>query len=66
MGGLCLQSRGLGVFVVAANLLSDLLRPALDQIITQLMESSNAGRPVPATDEIIANLPREVLEEGCT
>jgi len=37
---------------------------ALDQIITQLMETSNAGRPVPATEEIIENLPREVLEIG--
>jgi len=35
---------------------------ALDHIITQLMENSNSGRPVPATDEIITNLPREVLE----
>lgn len=37
---------------------------ALDQIITQLMETSNAGRPVPATEEIVENLPREVLEVG--
>ncbi|KZT72871.1 hypothetical protein DAEQUDRAFT_808844 [Daedalea quercina L-15889] len=37
---------------------------ALDQIITQIMENSNAGRPVPATEEIMAKLPREVLEEG--
>ncbi|KAF7303183.1 RING-type domain-containing protein [Mycena kentingensis (nom. inval.)] len=37
---------------------------ALDQIITQLMESSNASRPVAATDEIVEKLPREVLEEG--
>lgn len=37
---------------------------ALDQIITQLMENSNAHRPVPATDEIISNLPREVLERN--
>jgi hypothetical protein len=29
------------------------------------METSNAGRPVPATEEIIENLPREVLEIGC-
>ncbi|KAK7058501.1 hypothetical protein VNI00_002135 [Paramarasmius palmivorus] len=35
---------------------------ALDQIITQLMEQSNASRPVPATEDIISNLPREVLE----
>lgn len=30
------------------------------------MENSNSGRPVPATDEIITNLPREVLKERCT
>jgi len=36
---------------------------ALDQIITQLMET-NPHRPVPATDEIIEKLPREVLEYG--
>jgi hypothetical protein len=30
------------------------------------MENSNAYRPVPATEEIIAKLPREVLEVGCT
>ncbi|KAG0700666.1 hypothetical protein DFH29DRAFT_807261 [Suillus ampliporus] len=35
---------------------------ALDQVITQIMESS-AARPVPATEEIANNLPREVLEE---
>lgn len=37
---------------------------ALDQIITQLMEQSNASRPVPATDEIMKDLPRELLLEG--
>jgi E3 ubiquitin-protein ligase RNF115/126 len=37
---------------------------ALDQIITQLMES-NSTRPVPATEEMIDNLPREVLDAGC-
>ena len=37
---------------------------ALDQIITQLMENSQA-HPVPATEEIMEKLPREVLEEGC-
>ncbi|KAF9245849.1 hypothetical protein BU15DRAFT_85520 [Melanogaster broomeanus] len=37
---------------------------ALDQLMTQLMENSTAGRPVPATDEIINNLPKEVLIEG--
>jgi hypothetical protein len=30
------------------------------------MENSNAHRPIPATEEIIAKLPREVLEAGCT
>jgi len=34
---------------------------ALDQVITQIMEQSNAHRPVPATEEIIEKLPREVL-----
>ncbi|KAF8634952.1 hypothetical protein AX15_000679 [Amanita polypyramis BW_CC] len=37
---------------------------ALDQIITQLMESSNAHRPVPASEEVINNLQRDVLLEG--
>ncbi|KAH9486238.1 putative RING finger protein P32A8.03c [Psilocybe cubensis] len=37
---------------------------ALDNIITQIMENSNSHRPVPATEEIIQKLPREVLEEG--
>ncbi|OSD06197.1 hypothetical protein PYCCODRAFT_1405126 [Trametes coccinea BRFM310] len=37
---------------------------ALDQIISQIMENSNAHQPVPATEEIIEKLPREVLEEG--
>lgn len=32
--------------------------------MTQLMENS-AGRPVPATEEIINNLPRDVLVERC-
>ena len=29
------------------------------------MENSNAHQPVPATEEVIQKLPREVLEEGC-
>ncbi|KAH7886051.1 hypothetical protein F5I97DRAFT_1809016 [Phlebopus sp. FC_14] len=37
---------------------------ALDQIMTQLMENSTAGRPVPATEEIIKNLHKEVLTEN--
>ncbi|KAI8981151.1 hypothetical protein BD414DRAFT_464121 [Trametes punicea] len=37
---------------------------ALDQIITQIMENSNAHQPVPATEEIMQKLPREVLLEG--
>ncbi|KAJ3573555.1 hypothetical protein NP233_g2370 [Leucocoprinus birnbaumii] len=37
---------------------------ALDQIITQIMENSNSHRPVPATEEIVEKLPREVLVEG--
>jgi E3 ubiquitin-protein ligase RNF115/126 len=39
---------------------------ALDEIITGLMENSNSTRPVAASEEIIENLPREVLEKGCT
>ncbi|KAG1754952.1 uncharacterized protein EDB91DRAFT_1096254 [Suillus paluster] len=35
---------------------------ALDQVITQIMENS-AARPVPATEEIINNLQREMLVE---
>ena len=38
---------------------------ALDQIITQLMENSNSSRPVPATEDIMSKLPREVLQVGC-
>ena len=34
--------------------------------MTQLMENSNSSRPVPATEEIISKLSREVLEIGCT
>ncbi|EPT03544.1 hypothetical protein FOMPIDRAFT_1058763 [Fomitopsis schrenkii] len=37
---------------------------ALDQIITQMMENPNSGHPVPATEEVMEKLPREVLEEG--
>ncbi|KIJ22023.1 hypothetical protein PAXINDRAFT_124451 [Paxillus involutus ATCC 200175] len=37
---------------------------ALDQIMTQLMENSTSGRPVPATEELINKLPKEVLTEG--
>ncbi|KIY73589.1 hypothetical protein CYLTODRAFT_416962 [Cylindrobasidium torrendii FP15055 ss-10] len=36
---------------------------ALDDIITQIMESTNSHRPVAASKEIIDKLPREVLEE---
>ncbi|KAK2461427.1 hypothetical protein APHAL10511_005890 [Amanita phalloides] len=36
----------------------------LDQIITQLMEGANTNRPVPASEEIINNLKRDVLLEG--
>lgn len=35
---------------------------ALDQVITQIMENS-ASRPVPATEDIVNDLPREVLAE---
>ncbi|KAF8640752.1 hypothetical protein AX17_000403 [Amanita inopinata Kibby_2008] len=37
---------------------------ALDQIITQLMESSNANRPVPASEEVVNNLQRDILLDG--
>ncbi|KAI0778698.1 hypothetical protein BD413DRAFT_115422 [Trametes elegans] len=37
---------------------------ALDQIISQIMENSNAHQPVPASEEVLEKLPREVLEEG--
>lgn len=37
---------------------------ALDQIITQIMDNSNAHRPVAATEDIVENLPREVLAAG--
>ncbi|PCH34197.1 hypothetical protein WOLCODRAFT_22530 [Wolfiporia cocos MD-104 SS10] len=39
---------------------------ALDQIITHIMETSNAHAPVPATEEVMQNLPRSVLEKGST
>ncbi len=29
------------------------------------MENSNGNRPVPASEEIVNNLPRDVLTEGC-
>ncbi|KAG1864675.1 hypothetical protein DFJ58DRAFT_772402 [Suillus subalutaceus] len=35
---------------------------ALDQVITQIMENS-ASRPIPATEDIVNNLPREVLSD---
>jgi len=41
-----------------------LTQQALDQIMTALMENSNAHRPAPATDEVLNKLEREVLEEG--
>lgn len=47
------------------NIDTNILLPALDQIITQLMENSQS-HPVPATEEIMQKLPREVLTEECT
>ncbi|KAH0591107.1 hypothetical protein H2248_001211 [Termitomyces sp. 'cryptogamus'] len=35
---------------------------ALDQIITQLMNESNAHRPVPAPEDVVSKLPREKLD----
>jgi hypothetical protein len=29
------------------------------------MEQGNSSRPVPATEDVVENLQREVLEEGC-
>ncbi|KAI0308257.1 hypothetical protein B0F90DRAFT_1681425 [Multifurca ochricompacta] len=37
---------------------------ALDQIITQIMEQGNSSRPVPATEDVMQKLQRDVLEEG--
>jgi len=37
---------------------------ALDQIITQIMEQGNSSRPVPATEDVMQKLQKEVLEEG--
>lgn len=37
---------------------------ALDQIISQIMEQTNPNAPVPATEEIMQKLPREVLKKG--
>lgn len=34
--------------------------------MTALMETSNANRPVPATEEVVDKLDHQVLEEGCT
>lgn len=38
---------------------------ALDQIITQLMNESNAHRPVPASEDIVSKLPREIIAIKC-
>lgn len=37
---------------------------ALDHIITQIMEQGGSSRPVPATEDVMEQLHREVLEEG--
>jgi len=37
---------------------------ALDHIITQIMEQGSSSRPVPATEDAMEQLHREVLEEG--
>jgi len=37
---------------------------ALDHIITQIMEQGSTSRPVPATEDVMEQLHREVLEEG--
>lgn len=65
-GRLCIQSRRHVPFQqLHCIVLTDHPVIALDEIITQIMENSNAHRPVPATDEIIDKLPREVLTVGC-
>lgn len=38
---------------------------AFNQVLSQLMENANDHKPVPATEEIMEKLPREVLEEKC-
>jgi hypothetical protein len=38
---------------------------ALDEIITSLMENGNSTRPAAASQDVIEQLPREVLEVGC-
>lgn len=40
-------------------------RSALDEVLTQLMDNSNSTRPMAAPEEVIEQLPREVLEVGC-
>lgn len=50
------EASGMGDYVFSQE--------ALDRIITHIMENSNANRPVPASDEVINNLPRDVLLEG--
>jgi len=37
---------------------------ALDRIMTQLMENSNASRPVPAPEDVINKLDKCILEQG--
>lgn len=50
-----------GMCTLTKSLSAPLSRAALDQIMTQLMESTNSTRPVPATEEIIEQLPQDVL-----
>jgi hypothetical protein len=38
---------------------------ALDHIISQIMEQGSSSRPVPATEDVMEQLHREVLEEEC-
>ncbi|KAF7784141.1 hypothetical protein Agabi119p4_306 [Agaricus bisporus var. burnettii] len=53
MGGGMPESGRMGDYVFSQD--------ALDQIITQIMDSTNTNRPVPATEEIVERLPQEVL-----
>lgn len=64
MGDYVFNQEGSFSLLIRSYCLDELV--ALDEIITNLMENSNATRPVPATEEIIDKLNREVLETGCT
>ena len=64
MGDYVFNQEGVCRFRCSSRLRAQ-LSSALDEVITQLMENNNSHRPVPATEEIMEKLPREVLEIGC-